>query len=64
MKEYKEGFWFREGSLLYTVRPCIFAGRPSWENDVIVRVEPSGSVANNQAEVVIEKLLAFLNEGI
>ena len=58
--EYQENKWYREGALLYTVRPCIFAGKSNWENNLTLRVE-GNHTPDAQIEHLAENLLRFLN---
>lgn len=50
--------WEREGSLVFTLRDCVWMGLPSKENDIAIKVEAKDSVV---AEEVAKKIEALLN---
>jgi hypothetical protein len=58
--DYKEGVWYRDGSLLYTVQPCTFAGSLNWENKQTLQFasHKSDLVEDNN---LLNNLLAVLN---
>ena len=62
MDDLKEGFWYRDGKLLFTVQPFTWArGKKSWENSEEIRFD-LGDMDLVKANDLINRIQNFLNE--